>query len=184
MWFSHRSPRGLCDINAALFGIKKRHHIDRRYIHPLGQTARVSEHPVLSMAKGIDQSFPFGASLFPMHMEHLVAVEIASDPMRGLTGKLFRCLDATMKRDGFGRASFLDGLLKRQKMGDPSRPHQISLNQRDAVLTRKVADHVLVDERNDDFITADDALLRGTRKRECMGAPTIDVWKRGYIEVR
>ena len=72
-------------------------------------------------------------------------------------------------------ACFLDRLLEGEQIGYPSHPHEISLDQRDAVLPRKVADHVFVDERNDDFIRADDAPLRGTRKRERMGAHTIDV---------
>ena len=172
---SHRSSRRLRDIDATLFGVEKCHHIDRRHIHTLGQTACVCEHPFLSMAEGINQGFSFGASLFAMHMAHVVAVEIASDAVRGVTGKLFCRFDAAMKGQGFCRACFSYCLLEGKKMCHPSRPHKIRLDQRDAVLPRKVADHLFVDQRDDDFIPADDAPLRGTRKRERMGAYPVDL---------
>ena len=97
-------------------------------------------------------------------------------PCDGVTGKLFCRFDAAMKGQGFCRACFLDRLLKSKEMCYPSRLHEIRLDQRNAVFSRKVADHVFVDERNNDFIWADNVLLRGTRKRKRMGAYTVDLW--------
>ena len=102
--------------------IEKRHHINGRDIHTFGETASVGEDPFLRMAKGINEGFSFGASLLAMDMPHVIAVEIASDAVRGVAGKLFCRFDAAMKSQGFCRACFFDRLLEGEEMWLPIAP--------------------------------------------------------------
>src|SRR4029453_9118295 len=79
-----------------------------------------------------------------------------------------------MKANDFARTNLLDGLLNGDQICHPLRTNLILIDKRDALFTREIIDHLLVNERYDHLVTTDNSLVCGCPKGQCMGARSVN----------
>src|SRR5262245_12856800 len=79
-----------------------------------------------------------------------------------------------MKRNRALRPSLLDRAFDSDLVGHPSSTDKIAFNERDAMLQRKFVNLLTVNDRDHDFVVANDALSSGRSKRQRVCTWTID----------
>src|SRR5262245_31486885 len=94
--------------------------------------------------------------------------------MRPIGTKIFGARYTAMKRDRTLRSGLLDGTFYGDLVGHPSGTDKIALNERNAMLQRELVNLLTIDNRDHDFVVANDALAGRRSKRQGVCAWTVD----------
>ena len=71
-----------------------------------------------------------------------------------------------MKADGLLRVDLFNGFLNGNQVCHPPSAYFILLHKCNALLSREIVDHLLIDQRDDNLIATNNSLIRSSSKRK------------------